>query len=197
MNRYILILSFGIAMWLAPFDCYQSKGAPAPGKAGEKQADNDQLCVTVWPKTTRVQIGQEFDVTLRIVNATEKLQSFNIYGPDWSGQWTTDNARISHNDINVFSGRVSEIKLEPGEAYEYNVQLIVKEGSPLKLISFRMGFAPDTFFTTMPPLPKAGQPHEDRGKKAPGKTAAVPPKDDKKIYWSNRVVLGIKPGKRK
>jgi hypothetical protein len=136
-------------------------------KTAFNKIDRESFCVTIWTKTTRIQISDPFDVTLRVVNATEKPHSLQVMSCSWNDHWKNNNSRI------VWAGGVSiesagnttiEIKLEPGEAYEKHVQMAVLDGPRLVTTSFQMGFTPI---------------------------------GEKKTYWSNKVVIGIKPRNHK
>ena len=129
-----------------------------------KKKDADRLLVTIWPKTTCVQVEKYFDVHLRVVNATDKTQSFQIMCGSWFDHWKANNTRIWLASWDCTKNFPKTIKLEPGEAYEESLQVQVGDGAPLVTTSFQMGFTP---------------------------------LGEKKTYWSNKVVLGIKPGKRK
>lgn len=162
MKRETQRLSLGICVWLVPLCCSLSQVLPPPER--EKKAINDRLCVSIWPKKTRVETGEYFEVSLRVVNATDKLQTFRVFAGSWTEHWKTKNDRMTSIGFPAITNPTMMVKLEPGEAYEKTLQMAVKESPLLVTTSFQMGFTP---------------------------------LDEKKTYWSNRVVLGIKPGKPK
>jgi hypothetical protein len=120
--------------------------------------------VTIWPDASRVGIGEPVAITLRVVNATEKPQTLKVMAFQWNRHWKNNNPRIKFAG-GVPAGEVSDdtprtLTLEPGEAYEERAFMAVKDGTPVVMLWFQMGFTPI---------------------------------DDKKTYWSNSVILGIKP----
>jgi hypothetical protein len=168
MNRHIKICCTGIIACITSLGWLRPEELHAAEKAAFNKADRERFCVTVWAKITRMQIDEPFDVTLRVVNATEKPQSFQVMEAGWDVHWKNSNARIvwAGGVLGTSTGNTAvRIRLEPGEAYEKHVQMVVvQDGPPPVTTSFQMGFTP---------------------------------KGEKKTYWSNKVILGIKPGERK
>lgn len=167
MSRHIAVFCMTIITFTTPLGCPLFEELHSAEKAALDKSEQEKFCVTVWAKATRVQIGGNFDVTWRVVNATEKPQSVRLRSAMWDRHWKSSNARIVPTGgiiINATRDYIKTIKLEPGEAYEKHVQMAVEDGPPLVTTSFQMGFTPS---------------------------------GEKKTYWSNKVVLGIKPTKRK
>ena len=164
MNRYVLVISAAFTSLVAFFSFAQSDDRKPPEKMALNKENEERLLVTIWPRITRVQIEEPFEVSLRVVNATERLQSFRVMASTWEDHWKPNNPRIVWAGHLAITNPSIIIKLEPGQAYEKTLEMLVNEGPPLVVTSFQLGFTPI---------------------------------DEKKTYWSNKITLGIKPGKRK
>lgn len=194
MERFFVMRCMVAVLWLSLFDYCPSQRAHPQEKASSNKTNTESLCVTIWPKKTRIFIGESLRANLRVANATEKPQSIQVRGSHVI-QWKTDNDRVLLSEGVSFSDRIRTIRLEPGEAYETTVELAVDVPPSAKLISFRMAFTPDDFLIPLPPLPGKERSVASRAKAGSNKAAAASKKDEKRIYWSNKVVLGIKNSK--
>ena len=143
MNWYIGIGCLVTLLWLTLLDCSPSQGELPQKKGGSNDSEKDSLCVTIWPKMTRIQIGERVQVKVRVVNATEMSQTLQIRS-NYDMQWETDNTHLLLGGPGTgISNRLTRIELEPGEAYEQTVELALVGDPPMKLISFRMAFTVD------------------------------------------------------
>ncbi len=132
--------------------------AKPEAKGNEDVFDHQQFCVTIWPAKTQVKPGEEFEMKLRVVNSSEKTQSFQVASCSWDFYWKWSNPHFTYKMWACYRNAVLPVQLKPGEAYE-KVLVMQFEAGKSKTESLRMGFTPG---------------------------------GEKKTYWSNEVVLGVK-----
>jgi RNA polymerase sigma factor (sigma-70 family) len=164
------------------------EGNPVSGARSKNPRQNedilnhDRFCVTIWTEKTRVEVGELFEVKLRVVNSSEAPLSFVVMNGSWDDHWQSSNPRIDCNRGIVRTKNFPvTVQLEPGEAYEQTMHLSVGAKGTPKTESFRMGFTPS--FRWGLPLPF------DREL---GTVEVKTPPKAVKTYWSNEVVLGLK-----
>jgi hypothetical protein len=161
MIRRVLLLLLGVAClsWGHPGP-RSADGAPAPVKAA---ADN-RLLVTIWPRKAQVGVEEEFDLLVRVSNATEHPQSFRVMNCSWREHWRSDSPFVAWGDVECTKNFPVNQTLPPGGAYEKTLNAYVaagfrKPGKGARTVTFRLGFTPE---------------------------------GGKKVYWSNKVVVGVK-----
>lgn len=161
MNRRMLLYLLAIALSSVALSCFRSKETVSTEEDNSNKMTPDHLCVTIWPQTTRISVREYFGILLRVTNASDRPQSFEVFSSSWRDHWKPDNPRITTPVIVSMTNTILTIKLQPGESYEKKMEAVqLRDGLPLTSIAFKMGFTP---------------------------------RDEKTTYWSNRVVLGIKP----
>ena len=108
--------------------------------AGQQIPAPDGLCVTIWPRKTQVKLGERFDVLLRVVNASERPQIFEVWSCSWFQHWQCSNSCLAQERWACKGNAAKVIHLQPGEAHERTLKVYVRDPGASKIVAFRMGF---------------------------------------------------------
>jgi uncharacterized protein (TIGR03067 family) len=100
------------------------------------------LTVTIKPQKKQVRAKEPFDVDLRVVNLSKSPQSFRVMNCSWYEHWKSSNGRVSWQGWDCAENAAVTVKLDPGEAYEKTLPMLLLAGKPLEKVSFKVGFTP-------------------------------------------------------
>lgn len=125
--------------------------------------------IFVKPKTKQIEVNKQFDVELRVVNASALPQSFRAMSCSWFTQWQSGNPRVSPGFWGCKGNLPLAVKLAPGEAYE---KVLWMKATATGFLSFRMGFTPLKFDTGDGPRKQSS----------------------KRTYWSNEATIQVNQG---
>ncbi len=121
-------------------------GSPKAGNHDpSKDSEGDEekpLTVTIRTEEKPVQPGRPFQVDLRVVNSSKSVQTFEIMSCSWDDRWKSSNDRVSWDAWECARNVRMTVKLEPGDAYEKDLPMLVAAGKPHEKITFKMGFTP-------------------------------------------------------
>jgi RNA polymerase sigma factor (sigma-70 family) len=155
-----LVLLGGVfACGLAAVAPEQAVWGTAPAKkdaAGARPVDADRpdngpeangaagipLNATVQAKKKRVRVGEEFEVRLRVVNASRSPQSFQVMSCSWDDHWQSSNDRVSWAGWDCRKNIPVTVNLDPGQAYEKDLSMFIVPGKLQREFAFQMGFTP-------------------------------------------------------
>jgi len=128
-----------------------SLGFAAPTK-GEIKPSSDAkaqpFAVTIGVAETQIKAGKPFDVNLRIVNVSQKTQTFRAMTCSWPEHWKSSNYHVTGAGTTCRKNSLETITLKSGEAYEKTLSMSVDKVESPKPIAFRMGFTPFSSKTT-------------------------------------------------
>jgi RNA polymerase sigma factor (sigma-70 family) len=126
----------------AKLDDMDKPAVQADHKPNGAEGDKDNtLTVTIKPKANRVRAKETFKVDLRVVNSSKATQSFQVMSCSWYEHWKSSNERVSWEGWDCAENIKYTVKLEPGEAYENTLPMLLA-GEPQEKVSFKMGFTP-------------------------------------------------------
>jgi hypothetical protein len=111
--------------------------APAPDA---RVAGPLTVRATTAKKTVRVE--EPFDVRLRVVNASGTAQTFRVMNCSWDEHWKSSNPAVSWEGWACTKNYPVAVTLQPGEAYEKTLSMLLTKGAPGDEVSFKMGFRP-------------------------------------------------------
>jgi RNA polymerase sigma factor (sigma-70 family) len=116
-------------------------------KANEKPKggvgdEENTLTVTIKPQKNRVRAKEPFKVDLRVVNSSTSTQSFRVMNCSWDEHWKSSNERVSWERWDCKENCDETVKLEPGEAYEKTLPMLLVARQPQGKVTFKMGFTP-------------------------------------------------------
>jgi hypothetical protein len=143
-RRRLIALTLGMLGGLAVGgDEPARQDPPAPDAEDSDHAfGHERFCVTIWPAKTQVNVGEEFEVKLRVVNSSQEPQSIKVASCSWDQHWTWSNRRISYKMWPCYRNAIVNLQLQPGEAYEQKLAMNIEGKGPSKTESLRMGFKP-------------------------------------------------------
>ena len=115
--------------------------APSQEKAKPRQnvLDHERFCVTIWPETTRVGVGETFDLKIRVVNSSNKTQSLSVMTCSFWPYWESNNSLIGSARFKCFGNVLATIDLKPGEAYERKEPMMISNRAKSKAEPFKIG----------------------------------------------------------
>ncbi len=113
--------------------------APPKDAGGERK---DPLRVTITPEKEHVRVKEAFAVRLRVVNATASVQSFEVMNCSWDEHWKSGNERVTWEGWDCTKNFPVTVELQPGDAYEKTLQMILRAGEPKQEVPLKMGFTP-------------------------------------------------------
>jgi RNA polymerase sigma factor (sigma-70 family) len=165
-------------------------GADMPKEVVAEKAE--PLAVTVKPRTNILRVKVPFTVDLRVANTSDAAQTFRVMNCSWYEHWKSSNGRVSWLGWPCTRNFAVTVTLEPGQAYERTLEMLLLDGELLEEVSFRMGFTPiggkQTYRSnalTLPVEPE-GAAKEDR-EKLQGTWAAVAVERDGKAVPAEEV----------
>lgn len=107
---------------------------------GSDVFDHERFCVTIWPERTRIKENEYFDVKVRVVNSSQKIETITYMSCSFPGQWRSSNPRIRQEPLMCFSNvRVTQ-ELKPGDVHEKALKRGLSGKSLAKTESFKLGF---------------------------------------------------------
>jgi uncharacterized protein (TIGR03067 family) len=109
---------------------------------GAKRDKASTLTVTIKSQTNIIRTKLPFEVRLRVVNSSKSTQSFRVMNCSWDEHWKTSNKQVSWEGWDCAKNFAVTEKLEPGQAYEKTLSMLLLAGMPQKQVSFKMGFTP-------------------------------------------------------
>jgi len=121
---------------------------PRASEGDDKQPPNadrredDALQVIVDPPKGPVRVKESFDLRLRVVNKSDKAQSFRVMNCSWFDHWKSSNERVSIIGWGCSKNFAVPETLQPNQAYEKSLAVQISEGRPHEKVSFKMGFTP-------------------------------------------------------
>lgn len=120
------------------------KKEPArPDASGNEDVFGHQrFCVTIWPAKTQVTTGEKFEVKLRVVNSSEEPQSVRVASCSWDHFWKWSNDQFRYDPWPCFRNAVTDVVLQPGEAYEKVLVMYLVGRGTSQTENLRMGFTP-------------------------------------------------------
>jgi hypothetical protein len=110
-------------------------------KGETRESAENRLTVSICPNKKKVSIGEYFDVVLRVVNSSNRTQSFGVMSGSWPQQWKTNNSCIAQKPWICFSNYPYTEILRPGETYERKLTVFVVK-CDASVVSFKLGFTP-------------------------------------------------------
>ena len=135
------MLAFGMAN--ANGDDVEKPAAKVNEKPKDGLGDKENtLTVTIKPQKNRIRVNDPFKVDLRVVNSSHSPQSFRVMNCSWDEHWKSSNDRISWDRWDCAENSAVTVKLEPGDAYENTLPMLLVAGKPQENVSFKMGFTP-------------------------------------------------------
>lgn len=133
-----LILLSALACWFLSLGCLPSPPLQAKPPAGGP----DPLQVTIEPKQDHPRVGEPFDVVLRVENTSEFTQTFEVMSCSWYDHWKASYPAITWEAWDCTRNGPVSMTLDPGEAYEKQLTMMVRGRKPPPELVFRMGFTP-------------------------------------------------------
>ena len=130
----------------------------ADEKPKDAEGDKDNpLTVTIKLQTKIIRTNAPFTAHLRVVNSSKSTQSFRVMNCSWDEHWKSSNERVSWEGWGCDKNFAVTEKLEPGQAYERTLSMLLTSGKPQEKVSFKMGFTPidskQTFWSNEVTLP--------------------------------------------
>lgn len=132
-----------VGMTSAKVDGVEQPATKADDKPKAAEGDKEQLLtVIIKPQKNAARLNEPFKVDLRVVNSSKSTQSFQVMSCSWPGHWKSSNERVSWQGWPCAKNIELTVKLEPGEAYEKTLPMLVTVGEAQEKVSFKMGFTP-------------------------------------------------------
>src|SRR5262249_43727471 len=126
-----------------------SETSAAEDGAKPKEANLDKaspLTVSIEPDQHHVRVKKPFDVHLRVVNSSKSTQSFEVMNDIWYEHWKSSDKQVIREgwqgaETSLENSRVT-VTLQPGQAYEKELPMLLGAGNPGEKVPFKMGFTP-------------------------------------------------------
>ena len=137
MRRTILTVIAAMAMILSL--------AAEPASKPSTQADDPwHGALAVEAKVTnRISVPGGFvNLDLRVVNKSDKDQTFKAMSCSWFEHWKCDSEVLKVQQWACDENGEEEIKLAPGQAWEKKLKLDVDKDAGAVKVKFKMGFTP-------------------------------------------------------
>jgi RNA polymerase sigma factor (sigma-70 family) len=132
----------GLTCGVLAFGMTSANGDDVEKPAAKANEKADMLTVTIKPQKNPVRVKEPFKVDLRVVNSSKAAQSFQVMSCSWDEHWKSSNDRVSWEGWPCAENSAVTVKLEPGEAYEKTLPMLLPAGKPQEKVSFKMGFTP-------------------------------------------------------
>lgn len=132
----------GLTCGVLAFGMTSANGDDVEKPAAKANEKADTLTVTIKSQKNPVRVKEPFKVDLRVVNSSKATQSFRVMNGSWDEHWKSSNDRVSWERWPVSENSAVTVNLEPGEAYEKTLPMLLLTGKPQEKVSFKMGFTP-------------------------------------------------------
>ena len=108
--------------------------------AGSTVAAPQPLRVVIIPSTNEVRFRETFDVALRVENQSQTNQTIRVKTGSWDEHWKCSNTNVGWVGWDAANDMVSDEDIPPGGALTNQLQMLIRNVTPDKEVSFRMGF---------------------------------------------------------
>jgi hypothetical protein len=114
-----------------------------PARPCDKTAPENPFTVIVTPEKTEIGSQGYVNVRLQVVNSTNSPQFFQAMNCSWDVHWKSSNERVyAGTGWQCSRNFLETVILDPGQTYERNLEMWVKNAQPHEDVSLKMGFTP-------------------------------------------------------